>query len=222
VALFDQNDIELTADIEISSYFSDDSQELRSINSLSKPQAIEKKQISSDLELFARVSAGDELAMQEIYQRYATALLHFVKNYLADSNEADDIVHETMLEIWRRAERFQGRSSAKSWIFSIAKNKSIDKNRKASKSIYIDVIPESPTEDPEPDVLLASSNDAQYIRECIDKLSQAHRMVISLVYFQGLSYKEVSEVIDRPVGTVKTRILHAKRLLMHMLPQSKN
>jgi len=104
-------------------------------------------------------------------------------------HEASDIVHETMLEVWRRADRFQGRSSLKSWMFSIARNKSIDKNRKLSRLSYTDDVPEM----------------------------AAHRRMIHLAFYEDLSYREIAEIEGCPIGTVKTRILHAKKLLMRKL-----
>jgi len=81
--------------------------------------------------------------MKQLYELHSGPLFHFVKNWLANPHEASDIVHETMLEVWKRAERFQGRSSLKSWIYSIARNKSIDKNRKSSRLSYTDEIPDA-------------------------------------------------------------------------------
>jgi len=72
-----------------------------------------------------------------------TRLVARDQSALKDPNDAQDIVHETMMEIWRKAERFEGRSSLKSWMFSIARNKSIDRNRKAKKLQYRDTMPDS-------------------------------------------------------------------------------
>jgi len=101
-----------------------------------------------------------------------------------------DIVHETMMEVWRSAKKFEGRSSLKSWMFSIARNKSIDRNRKGGRLQYTDEV-----------------------------LPPAHRKIIHLVFFQGLGYQEISELENIPVGTVKTRVLHAKKKLAHILAQ---
>lgn len=70
-----------------------------------------------------RIAAGDKLAMQELYETHSGNLTNFVKNWLYDPTPVADLVHETMMEVWRNAGRFEGRSSLKSWIFSIARNK---------------------------------------------------------------------------------------------------
>ena len=172
---------------------------------------------AADLSLVEKIAAGDQAAMKQVYERHSGPLFHFVKSWLANPHEASDIVHETMLEVWRRADRFQGRSSLKSWIFSIARNKSIDKNRKLSRLSYTDDIPETPDEDANPMEALAVSQDAEILKSCIANLSETHRRMIHLAFYEDLSYREISEIEDCPIGTVKTRILHAKKLLMRDL-----
>ena len=74
----------------------------------------------TDSELLSQVATGDQEALKQLYDRYAAHLNNFVRNYLADPNEAADIVHEAMLDVWRTADRFRGGSTVKSWMFSIA------------------------------------------------------------------------------------------------------
>jgi RNA polymerase sigma-70 factor (ECF subfamily) len=122
-----------------------------------------------------------------------------------------------MMEVWRNAARFEGRSSIKSWMFTIARNKSIDRNRKGRRLHYTDSIPESEDEGVDPAEAMEASQDQDLIRSCVKKLSDSHRSVIHLVFFQNLSYQEVSDIEGIPVGTVKTRVLHAKKKLAHLL-----
>jgi len=172
---------------------------------------------NTDLHLVRKISKGDQSAMKQVYELHSGPLFHFVKGWLADPHEASDIVHETMLEVWRKANRFQGRSSLKSWIFSIARNKSIDRNRKSSRMSYTDDVPEMIDNDITPIEALELSQDAELLKGCISRLSETHRRVIHLAFYQDLSYKEISEIEGCPIGTVKTRILHAKKLLMRDL-----
>lgn len=170
-----------------------------------------------DLSLAQRIADGDQAAMKQVYELHSGPLFHFVKNWLADAHEASDIVHETMLEVWKRAERFQGRSSLKSWIFSIARNKSIDKNRKSSRLSYTDEVPELIDGEVDPLEAMELSQDAAALKACVARLSDTHRRMIHLAFYEDLSYREISEIEDCPIGTVKTRILHAKKLLMRDL-----
>jgi len=170
-----------------------------------------------DLALVQKIGAGDHAAMKQVYELHSGPLFHFVKNWLADPHEASDIVHETMLEVWRRSERFQGRSSLKSWIFSIARNKSIDKNRKLSRMSYTDEVPDMADDVPNPMEALEVSQDAGKLKNSIAKLSETHQRMIHLAFYEDLTYREIAEIEDCPIGTVKTRILHAKKLLMRDL-----
>jgi RNA polymerase sigma-70 factor (ECF subfamily) len=172
---------------------------------------------ATDLTLAGKIAGGDQLAMKQVYELHSGPLFHFVKTWLADPHEASDIVHETMLEVWRRADRFQGRSSLKSWIFSIARNKSIDKNRKLSRLSYTDEAPELVDDELGPLEAVELSQDAAILKASIERLSDTHRRMIHLAFYEDLSYREISEVENCPIGTVKTRILHAKKLLMRDL-----
>jgi len=175
---------------------------------------------NTDLSLVHKIAAGDHAAMKQVYELHSAPLFHFVKNWLADPHEASDIVHETMLEVWRRADRFQGRSSLKSWIFSIARNKSIDKNRKSSRMSYTDEVPQTVDTGVNPMEALELSQDAEILKASIAKLSENHHRMIHMAFYQDMSYREISEIEGCPIGTVKTRILHAKKLLMRDLTTS--
>lgn len=182
------------------------------------PQSPETK-FKADIHSLERVSNGDQTAMKEIYELYSGPLFHFARTWLGNEHEALDVVHETMLEVWNRAERYQGRSSAKSWIFSIARFKAIDKNRKFSRMLYTDVEPEILDETDNPFDMLSVSQSSEKIRICVSELSESHRRAVHLAFYQDLSYKEIAEIENCPVGTIKTRILHAKKLLKRALSE---
>lgn len=171
-----------------------------------------------DLSLMRRVSDRDEKAMNQIYTLYAGPLSGFVKRCLVLDSDADDIVHETMMEIWRRPERYEGRSSLKSWIFSIARYKSFDRNRRGSRVVLTDDIDEKRVCDAAlPSDALEISQDTAKVRAAMETLSDTHRRVLHLSFFEDMSYKEIAEIERCPVGTVKTRVLHGKKNLMHIL-----
>lgn len=163
----------------------------------------------------ARIALGDKAAMKALYTEYAADLTRFLAVKVGDPVEAADLVHETMLEVWRHAERYEGRGSLRAWIYSIARNKAVDRIRKARRHVLTDETPEQPDGTPDPAALLSASEDAQRLRTCVEKLSPAHRAVIHLAFFEELTYEEIAEIEGCPVGTVKTRIFHAKKLLMH-------
>jgi len=170
-----------------------------------------------DEELLQRISNGDRTAMKVVYDRYSDPVCRFAMGWLADQFEASDVMHDTMMEVWRFAGRFSGRSSPKTWIFSIAKNKAIDKNRKSGRTINQEADPEVFDEALSPEAMTDAFQDAKRVRACIEKLSPNHRSVIHLAFFDDLTYPEIAALEGAPVGTIKTRIMHAKKLLMRCL-----
>ena len=105
----------------------------------------------------------------------------------------------------------------RSWILSLARNKVIDHLRKQAKVSLAEPDENAPTEDPDAEAVVAAAQDAQRVRACVDKLSERQRAVVHLAFFEDLSYPEIAAIENSPEGTVKTRIFHAKKLLMRCL-----
>ena len=171
----------------------------------------------TDRELLRRVAAKDKDAMRQLYDRYAPNLRRFIMRWIANQNDASDVLHDTMLDIWRTAERFGDRSSVMSWMFSIARNKAIDRNRKGARTVLDEPDTEVPDESPQPEEVLSAFQDAKRVRACIETLSPAHKSAIHLAFFEDLTYQEIAELEGRPVGTIKTRIMHAKKMMLRCL-----
>ena len=171
----------------------------------------------SDAELLGRVAKRDQAALKHLYDRYAAHLRSFVQNYLADPQEAADIVHEAMLDVWRTADRFRGGSAVKSWMFSIARNKAIDRNRKGARTVLGEVDTEIIDDAPDPHKTLEAFQDAERVRVCIEGLNDIQKSAIHLAFYEDLSYSQIAEIENCPTGTVKTRIMAAKAALMRCL-----
>jgi len=174
---------------------------------------------TQDLELMSQIANGDRKAMRAFYDEYSDAIYRFAKVWLADPLDASDIMHETMMEVWKSAGRFGGRSSVKTWVFSITKNKSIDRNRKGTRTVLQDPDPNIVDESPTPHAVVEAFQDAKRVRECVEALSPAHRSAVHMAFYEDLTYREIAEMENCPTGTIKTRIMHAKKLLMHCLEQ---
>lgn len=177
----------------------------------------EPKDNDRDLALIAQISAGDMAAMRALYMAHSEAVLRFVRTRIRDDFEANDIVHDTMLSVWRGASGFAGRSAVRSWILSLAKNKTIDHIRKQSRVTLAEPDDTVPDSDPNAEAVLAKSQDGKRVRECVEKLPDRQRSVVHLAFFEDLTYAEIARIEDVPEGTIKTRIFHAKKLLMRCL-----
>ncbi|MCR9089333.1 MAG: sigma-70 family RNA polymerase sigma factor [Rhodobacteraceae bacterium] len=173
--------------------------------------------MADDRELLQRISVSDREAMRAFYERYHTALFAFIRGRGTDPAAAADTVQDAMLEVWRSAGRYRGEAAAKTWLFSIARNKLIDRTRKGARLSHVEDVPETVDEAPDPEAVMIASSEAARVRACLGRLKPAHLSVIRLAFYEDLTYGEISEIEDVPAGTVKTRIFHAKKLLLRCL-----
>jgi RNA polymerase sigma-70 factor (ECF subfamily) len=102
-------------------------------------------------------------------------------------------------------------------MFGIARNKAVDRMRRGAREVPSEPDDSTPDDAPTPEAVVAAASDAERVRECMGRLSDTHRSAIHLAFWRELPYPEIAAIEGVPVGTVKTRILHAKRLLMHCL-----
>ncbi len=171
----------------------------------------------SDADLLSRISKGDTAAMRLFYDRYHARLHGFLRGRGAAPDEADDAIHDTMLAVWKTADRFEGASSARSWLFSIARNRFVDRTRKTARLSFVDEVPDCMDEASTPEEVTMAASDADRVRRCLENLKPDHRTVLRLLFYEDLSIADVSEIEGVPEGTVKSRIFHAKRLMMNCL-----
>ncbi len=169
--------------------------------------------------LLVSIAGGSEAALTEFYRLYHSRIYSFIVRRLHNGADAADVLNEVMMEVWRHAAAFQGRSQVLTWVLGIAHHKTIDCLRRRSPHLELEDGVEDNLEDerdgaPE---ILAKQQDAALMRYCMEKLSDSHRAVVHLAFFQELSYAEVAAILVCPEGTVKTRMFHAKQKLKDCL-----
>jgi len=177
----------------------------------------EKTDDAQDVLLLARVAGGDVAAMRALYLAHSAAVQRFIHTRIRDEFEVADITHETMLSVWRAASSFQQRSTVRSWILSLARNKATDFVRKQARVTLAEPDETLPADDPDAETVIAASEDAERVRACVDKLPERQRSIVHLAFFEDLSYAAIAEIEAVPQGTIKTRVFHAKKLLMRCL-----
>jgi RNA polymerase sigma-70 factor (ECF subfamily) len=177
---------------------------------------------SDDACLVRRIGAGDMIAMSLLYERHSRALYTFVCTRVNDRSEAADVMHEAFLEVWRSAARFAGQSAVRTWMFAIARHKSIDLYRRSASIVIGGMDASLPDAAPDPHALLEAASDASNLRACISQLSECQRSAIHRAFYEELSYDDIAALEGVPVGTIKTRIHHAKRLLKRRLTAAAN
>ena len=172
-----------------------------------------KSPASDERELLARVAAGDLQAFERLYRLYQPRLSRFLTTLLRRPQLIEEVLDDTMMVVWQSADRFRGSSKLSTWIFAIAYRKAHKARLKWPDPIEE---PEQDTrlsEDPAPDDELHHQKLHDSLMRAMDQLSADHRAVVELTYFHGLGYREIAEIVDCPVDTVKTRMFHARRRL---------
>jgi RNA polymerase sigma-70 factor, ECF subfamily len=179
----------------------------------------------SDEDLIRRFQDGDLYAFDAIVNRYKDQLLNFAYRFLNNMEEAEDVVQETFLRIFRNKHAYRQIAKFSTWVYTIAGNlaKTELRKRKRRKYVYIsdmgfddkDFEIEDVKADTEKEV--DSMIKEKYIQKAIDELPARFRQVILLVDVQELPYEEVSAIMKVPLGTVKSRVNRARLKLQDKL-----
>jgi RNA polymerase sigma-70 factor (ECF subfamily) len=171
-------------------------------------------QPSDDGRLLALVAVGDRGAFREIYDRYYKRIYLYSYRLLGDGEGAKDVANEVMMEVWKGAKQFRGESKPSTWFFGIAVNK-IRKEIKGRPPAHddLDAVGKKASEKTMQDDLTYHAELREQMRLAIKELSREHREVLDLTYYQGLSIKEIAEIMGCPLNTVKTRMFYARKRL---------
>jgi RNA polymerase sigma-70 factor (ECF subfamily) len=176
-----------------------------------------------DRELLGRVAQGDVAALRVLYDEQAPRALAVARRILRNLEEAEDVVQETFLELWRRAPQFDGRKGgAVSWVITIARSRAIDRLRAAGTAGRAiegagaavethPTIPLSPADHTE-----RRSTESR-VADALAALPKEQRQAIELAYFDGLSQTEIAMKTGSPLGTVKMRVKLAIQKLAALL-----
>lgn len=176
-----------------------------------------------DQELVQRVQQGDKSAFDLLVIKYQHKIVHLVNRYVKDPSEAQDVAQDTFIKAYRALGDFRGESAFYTWLYRIAINTA--KNYLLSRSrrhfdYEIDVqdaeqVENSPQlKDIEtPENLLMNEQIVAVIKSAIERLPEEMRIAITLREFEGMSYEEIAEAMDCPIGTVRSRIFRAREAI---------
>jgi RNA polymerase sigma-70 factor (ECF subfamily) len=184
-----------------------------------------------DAELLRRGRAGDRDALRQLYERYHRRVLAVVVGMVRNPEDAREIVQDTFVRAFRSLDNFKGDSSFYTWLYRIAVNRAIDLQRRGSKfqSTEFDetiglgddaaVTSGSVATSEDPFLAVRNRELGRKISEAIEGLTPDHRAVILLREIEGLSYEEISEVMDCSLGTVMSRLHYARKKLQAKLKE---
>lgn len=175
-------------------------------------------QSDSDQDLILRVAKGDRLAFRALYARHNVRVFRFILRFIKDEGQAEDLIGEVFLDVWRQADRFEGRSSVSTWILGMARFKALSSLRKTTEAELEEEQAAAIADDADtPETVSQKLDKAKAIRRCIDQLSPEHREIVDLVYYQEKSISEVAEIVGIPENTVKTRMFYARKRLQELM-----
>ncbi|MGD9783960.1 MAG: sigma-70 family RNA polymerase sigma factor [Hyphomicrobiaceae bacterium] len=176
------------------------------------------KPLADDVNLIQRIAGRDELALRALVGRHQVRLFRFLMRLVRDEGMAEELSNEVFMEVWRNAERYEGRSQVGTWLLSIARNRAVSRLRKRRESSWDeDAAAEIADDSDTPEVTTQKLDKAEALRRCLNGLSAEHREIVDLVYYQEMSVAEVAEIIGIPENTVKTRLFYARKKLSELL-----
>ena len=167
-------------------------------------------------------TSGDREVFALLVRRYERELYSYLRRYLGNAEMAEDVFQATFLQVHLKCDRFDENRRFRPWLYTVATNQAIDAQRRNKRhrmvsldrpvsadnvdiGALVDLL-EGDERDPLENV--SQLERGQWVQEALDGLSESMRSVVHLVYYQGMKYREAAEILDIPVGTVKSR-LHA-------------
>ena len=180
-----------------------------------------------DEDLVLRVQRGDKSAFDFLVIKYQHKIIQLVNRYVKDPSEAQDVAQEAFIKAYRALGNFRGDSAFYTWLYRIAintaKNYLVSRSRRSS-DYQVDIQDAEALENaPQlqgmetPERLLLNQEIIDTIKTAIDKLPEEMRTAIMLREFEGMSYEEIAEAMDCPVGTVRSRIFRAREAIDNKL-----
>jgi RNA polymerase sigma-70 factor (ECF subfamily) len=176
--------------------------------------------VSDDAEgrLIQQVALGDRGALEALYAQAGPTLLRYLLHFTADRGVAEEILQDVLVAIWQNAHSYAGRSAGRGWLFGIARRRALKRLRRSDPLLLgLELAGAMPASEPEPEAALLAACDRANLRQAIDQLSEIHREVLVLTFVLELSLAEVAEVVGVPIGTVKSRLHHARRDVRRLL-----
>jgi len=181
------------------------------------------EQDESDAALLVAVSRGDEAAFAALYDRYSPILLGLLLRILRSRAEAEDVLQEVFIQVWRQAGQFDpARGRPFTWLVTLARSRAIDRLRavesreRAAQRSAEEARPEAATAETADDAA-ARSEQAEIVRRALAELPEEQRRALLLAYLDGMSQSEIAARTGQPLGTVKTRTRAGLRKLSELL-----
>ena len=190
---------------------------LRKPGPIDDPRTVIAPIALDETRLIARIVDRDLRAFETLYRIYHPRLSRFLLNILRRPHVAEEALNDTMMVVWKKPEAFNGTSKVSTWIFAIAYRTALKARSRLDEPV--EDTDDGARASPElgPEQQLGQRQLQEILMSAMGRLSADHRAVVDLTYFHEAGYREIAEILDCPVGTVKTRMHHARKNLKDML-----
>lgn len=173
----------------------------------------------SDADLVRAMAEGDRAALGTLYDRYVALMFGIARRMLRNDREAEDLVHDVFLEVWRQSKDFDlARGTVRAWLVMRLRSRALDRLKSVAfarvTSLETTTLPYEPSVAP---VEVTGASETAMVRHALDQLPPDQRTVIELGYFEGLSLSEVAARLGKPIGTIKSRLARALERLRNEL-----
>jgi RNA polymerase sigma-70 factor (ECF subfamily) len=173
------------------------------------PLTLNPPDAPDDSALLQAIASRDKDAFQRLYDRHAAMLFGLALKILGDRADAEDVLQETFVQVWKTANSFEERRGKPiGWLIMLTRSRAIDRlrARQTRARVAETAVQEQPDDGPQPAQQVVASETHRLVRHAVDTLPQEQRSLIELAYFGGLTQSEIARRLGQPLGTVKTRI----------------
>lgn len=177
----------------------------------------ERRKRGEDDELLARVASGDQGALARLIDRHGRGLRLFAARYLGDAADAEDVVQDVFVSVWKHAVRFEpAKGRASTWLYRITANRCIDARRRRAFRVFIgldDVQDMLADEDPRADARVGARQELAAVRHSLSRLPERQRMALLLRAVADLDVSAIAEVMGASIGSVEQLLVRGRRAL---------
>lgn len=171
-----------------------------------------------EIHLVTQAQHGDRQAFAELVYNYREGVINVAYRMCGDPGLAEDIAQDTFIRAWQNLPKYQPKAPFKSWVYRIATNATLDVLRSQKETVDIDNLP-LPSSAKGPETRMEDKERADMVRQAVLALPPASRKVLTLREYEQLSYQEISDVLDIPIGTVMSRLSYARKAIKKSLKQ---
>lgn len=181
------------------------------------PAAVRHDEPRGDDELLARIAAGSQSALSELIARHGRGLRIFAARYLGNAGDAEDVVQEVFVTVWKQAARFDpARGRASTWLYRITANRCIDQRRRSALRSFIgldDIRDEVASPEADAEATTAARQELAIVRDGLSRLPERQRMAVLLRAVGDLDIAAIAEVMGSSVGSAEQLLVRGRRAL---------